>query len=286
MDKETHIGIILNTSKEEAIRSTHKIVDLLKKAGLEYFLLREEAMKCDLSRVGLEKEDFLKKISYLLTIGGDGTLLRGARLVGGKNIPILGINMGRMGFLTQTNLENFPDLIPLLKENKFSLERRKGLITEIKGETIFSLNDSVILRKNPFRIIELKVSINGEYLTTFSADGLIVSTPTGSTAHSLSAGGPILHPEVEGIIIIPICPHTLSHRPLVIPSSSSIEVLSLSPGGVSVVCDGQMGKDVEMEVPIIIENSSFDTLLLRFTKSDFYSLLRKKLNWKGHSGKE
>ncbi|NOZ63974.1 MAG: NAD(+)/NADH kinase [Caldiserica bacterium] len=286
MDKTTYIGIILNTSKAKTVGSIRTIVDLLEKNGFGCFLLQEEAQSCNLSQLGLGKEEFLAKISYLITLGGDGTLLRGARLVGDKNIPLLGVNMGRMGFLTQTSMEDFPGLISRLKEKNFSLERRRGLSTEVKGESFFALNDSVVLRKNPFRIIELKVSINGEYLTTFSADGLIISTPTGSTGHSLSAGGPILHPEVEGMIIIPVCPHTLSHRPLIVPASSSVEISCLSPGGVSVVCDGQVGREAETNVPIKIESASFDTLLLRFARLNFYHLLRKKLSWKGYSGKE
>ena len=286
MDKTTYIGIILNTSKKETVGSIRAIVNLLESNNFSPVLLQEEAQNCHLSRLGLEREKFLREISYLITLGGDGTLLRGARLVGDRNIPILGVNMGRMGFLTQINMEDFPGLISCLKEKRFSLEKRRGLITEVERESFFALNDSVVLRKNPFRIIELKVSINGEYLTTFSADGLIISTPTGSTGHSLSAGGPILHPEVEGMIIIPVCPHTLSHRPLLVPSSSRVEISCLSPGGVSVVCDGQVGSDAGANVPIKVMSAPFDTLLLRFTRLNFYHLLREKLSWKGHSGKK
>ncbi len=279
MGEKTDIGILLNTSKEKVIKNIKDVLFYLRKENLNPLLLKEEAEKCNIEKIGIEKDKFLSRISLLLTFGGDGTLLRGTHLVAGKDIPLLGINVGNLGFLTEISLNEFPSFIPEIKRRNFILDKRKGLITKINGDEIFSLNDTVIVRKNSYRMIELSVYIDNKYLSSFSADGLIISTSTGSTAHSLSAGGPILHPEVNGIIIIPICPHTLSHRPIIIPSSFSIKINCLSPGGVSVICDGQERRDISPGTSVNIKGSLFSISLLRFKKSNFYSILREKLRF-------
>ena len=280
--KSLRIGILLNTKKLKAIEGTEKIVKLLKGKGVPFTLLKEEAEEIRHPDWGIEKERFIEGINFLLALGGDGTILRAARVLQGKSIPILGINVGGLGFLTETGLENLENTISSILKGNYTLDERIGLETRVKGEVLFSLNDTVVVRKDPARMIKIEVSTQDSYLTTFAADGLIISTPTGSTAHALSAGGPILHPQIEGILIVPICSHTLSQRPFLLPSHTILQIKTLGKNPAVVVCDGQITRDLPPGEKISLTATSYKVRLVRLKKFDFFSLLREKLYWKGH----
>ena len=171
-------------------------------------------------------------------------MLRAARIVGATAIPLMGINLGRLGFLTQSSPENLETALKMLASKKYSIEKRMTLVCnmETSGQDWRALNDIVISRESISRVISLKVLINKCYLTSYTADGLIIATPTGSTAHSLSAGGPILSPDNQNILLTPICPHTLTNRPLIVSKESEIKIsLHSSQGEGLITIDGQNG---------------------------------------------
>ncbi|MEK6533459.1 MAG: NAD(+)/NADH kinase, partial [Nitrospirota bacterium] len=195
---------------------------------------------------GIQKTQLASQADVLLVLGGDGTMLNAARLAGERGIPILGVNMGGLGFLTEVRLENLYPSLDRVFANDFVLDERLMLKTHVHrhGETVTQgavLNDVVISKGTLARMIELKIAIQGEFVTNLRGDGLIISTPTGSTAYSLSAGGPILAPAVQSLVLTPICPHTLTHRPLIVPAEAEIEVtLTSKDDGAMATMDGQV----------------------------------------------
>ena len=218
----------------------------------------------------LEKMEYYGDITFV--IGGDGTLLRAARFYAKQNIPVLGINVGRLGFLAQAGVNDIDGVIEAVQEGRYVVEDRIMLQS---GEYI-ALNDFVVKGCNPSRTSKFFLEINGKFVCDYIADGLIISTPTGSTAYGLSAGGPVLHPELDAIVIVPICPHTLNARPLVVPSKEHITVKT-SDDLLSVSIDGfETIKCVEKtSIHIAPENAK-----LAFLKNNnFYSVLRNKLHW-------
>ncbi len=213
----------------------------------------------------------------VLAMGGDGTFLRAARFVAERDIPILGINLGSFGFLTDITSEDVFKALRLVLENNYKIEERISLKTKIEDKVLFALNDVVVSSNEVGRMIELEVSVNDEYLSDISSDGLIISTPTGSTAYSLSAGGPIVYPLLDEIILTPICAHTLSMRPLIISSGSNIRIITTN--GKSVVCcDGQVKITVNDKIPIEVNKGEHTIKLINLDVS-FFEILRKKLGW-------
>lgn len=228
------------------------------------------------------------EIDALLTLGGDGTLLRGARLVAKLDIPILGVNLGRLGFLTSSSVKELERALKNLAAGKFEAERRMALDVRAirssgkeKGRWI-ALND-VVLHKGGFaRVVRLQVEANGEAVASYAADGIVVSTPTGSTAYSLSAGGPVVFPTVESILLTPISAHTLAIRPLVLPPDVEITVRAEDgPEELLVTVDGQVGTTFELGDSLVIRRSKHPVLLARFADTSFFARLRLKLGWGG-----
>jgi len=221
----------------------------------------------------------------LLVLGGDGTMLNAARLAGERGIPILGVNMGGLGFLTEVRPENLYPSLERVFANDFVLDERLMLRTRIhrRGETVAQgivLNDVVISKGTVARMIGLKIAIHGRFVTNLRGDGLIVSSPTGSTAYSLSAGGPIIDPAVQSLILTPICPHTLTHRPLIVPGNAEIEVtLTSKDDGSMATLDGQVGVAMTQGDTVVIQTSEHRTKLIRFPETNYYDVLREKLKW-------
>ncbi|MER3422130.1 MAG: NAD(+) kinase [Nitrospiraceae bacterium] len=221
----------------------------------------------------------------LLVLGGDGTMLNAARLVEARGIPILGVNMGGLGFLTELTVEQLYPMLEKVFAQEFSLEDRLMLRARIDrhGEHVAHatvLNDVVISKGTLARMIEIQISIDGQFVTKLRGDGLIISTPTGSTAYSLSAGGPILNPSVQALILTPICPHTLTHRPLLVPSSVALEVvLTGKDEGAMTTFDGQVGVAMVQGDTVSISASDHRTRLIRFPDRTYYDVLRWKLKW-------
>ncbi|MGQ0694695.1 MAG: NAD(+)/NADH kinase [Nitrospiraceae bacterium] len=234
---------------------------------------------------GVQKTQSAGNADVLLVLGGDGTILNAARLAGERSIPILGVNMGGLGFLTEVRPENLYSSLDRVFANDFVLDERLMLKTHVHrhGETVARgvvLNDVVISKGTLARMIELKIAIQGQFVTNLRGDGLIVSTPTGSTAYSLSAGGPIINPAVQSLILTPICPHTLTHRPLIVPVNAEIEVtLTSKDDGAMATLDGQVGIAMTQGDTALIEASAHRTRLIRFPESHYYDVLREKLKW-------
>jgi len=234
---------------------------------------------------GIQKTQLASKAGVILVLGGDGTMLNAARLAAERGIPILGVNMGGLGFLTEVRLDHLYPSLERVFANEFVLDERLMLKTHVHrhGETVAQgvvLNDAVISKGTLARMIELKVAIQGQFVTNLRGDGLIVSTPTGSTAYSLSAGGPIIDPAVQSLILTPICPHTLTHRPLIVPSHAEIDVtLTSKDDGAMTTLDGQVGIAMTQGDTVVIQISEHRTRLIRFPETHYYDVLREKLNW-------
>jgi NAD+ kinase len=224
------------------------------------------------------------QVDLLIILGGDGTLLSMARAVGDLGVPLLGVNLGGLGFLTATTLdEMFPALEAYLAGH-MAIEERMLLAARIvrNGQPLgeyAALNDIVITKSAMSRIIDLSVSVEGRYATAYRADGLIISTPTGSTAYSLSAGGPILFPTMDAVVLTPICSHTLTNRPIVVPGTDRIEVTLLADQEVMATMDGQVGVGLREGDTVEIRKASSRIRLVRFPQKDFFSVLRTKLKW-------
>ncbi len=225
-------------------------------------------------------------VDAVVVLGGDGTLLRAARQFSALGIPLLGINLGRLGFLTEIEQQElYPSLTKLLA-GEYSIEERMmltGTVTRAHGQTLqaLALNDVVISRGNISRMVTLEVSISDATLSTYPSDGVIVATPTGSTAYSLSAGGPVIFPEVQAIIITPICPHTLSARPMIVNPADSVKVSFRRGIDCVVTFDGQETIEISPGDFVTIERAGLTTKLINLSRHSFPELLRLKLkdNW-------
>lgn len=219
----------------------------------------------------------------IIVLGGDGTFLSVARLSGCHKTPVLGINLGSLGFLTETSIADLYSDLEAVLAGRFKIERRMVLITKLlrKEEVIAThsvLNDVVVHMGKLARIITLKVMVDGDFLNRFQADGLIVSSPTGSTAYSLSAGGPILYPTLDAFLLTPICPHTLSNRPIVLPAESMLDILPESED-VTLTLDGQTAIPLKTEDTVRVEKSDCPIQLICLPQKSHFHTLRTKLNW-------
>ena len=232
-----------------------------------------------------QKPQIAARADMLLVLGGDGTMLNAARLVEERGIPILGVNMGGLGFLTEVTVDQLYPTLEKVFVHEYHLEERLMLRARIErhGEHVAHatvLNDVVVSKGTLARMIEIQISINGQFVTHLRGDGLIVSTPTGSTAYSLSAGGPIINPSVQALILTPICPHTLTHRPLLIPSNVGLDVVLMGKDeGAMTTFDGQVGVAMTQGDTVAISASDHLTKLIRFPDRTYYDVLRKKLKW-------
>lgn len=230
-------------------------------------------------------EDLDNGFDIFISIGGDGTMLRAATLVRNKNIPIVGINAGRLGFLATVQQENIETLLPLIFENQFKISPRSLLTIDYNGispevaELNYALNEITVSRKDTTSMITVDVSLNGDHLNSYWADGLIISTPTGSTGYSLSCGGPIFMPEAAGLVITPIAPHNLNARPLVIPDTTTIELRVSSREEQHLVSLDSRIISIDVETVLTIKKADFKINLVEFTQEKFINTLRKKLLW-------
>ncbi len=233
-------------------------------------------------------------IECLLTLGGDGTLLRGARALNGANVPVLGVNLGRVGFLTTASTQNLDWALDALVRRAYATEPRLGLLPSIvdkqgRGRTEpLVLNDVVVHKGGVARVLRLRVAVDGDDVGQYSADGIIVSTPTGSTAYSLSAGGPIVVPGVDAIVLTAICPPTLAVRPLVLPSSATLSIEPNPPWTDDVLLsfDGQVGTTIQPGERLLVRRAERSVLLIRLGPEGFFARMRKKLQWGDLSDRE
>jgi NAD+ kinase len=225
-----------------------------------------------------------KEADLLIVLGGDGTMLSGARLVEQRGIPILGVNMGGLGFLTEINFEELPPALEKVFEGEYQLDKRLMLKIELQRSdqilcTFSGLNDVVVSKGHLARMIATKIWVNHAFMTNLRGDGLIVSTPTGSTAYSLSAKGPILDPRLEVLLINPICPHTFSHRPFLAPGDVPITIELTSSEPAMATLDGQVGAEMLTGDLVQVRASDHRTQLIRFPDRSYFEVLRTKLKW-------
>jgi len=279
------IGIVAKPNKPEAEPVLRNLITWLRDRGCEVVPDQEAATICPEAGAGLTRAEVVARSDLLVVLGGDGTILSVARLIGSREVPILGVNLGGLGFLTEITLDElFPTLEAVLRD-QFAVSRRLTLSARVlrDGEVIASyeaLNDAVLTKTALSRIVDLETHVNGEYVATFRADGLIVSTPTGSTAYCLSAGGPIIYPSLPALVIIPICPHTLTNRPLVVPDSAMVEILQGSAGeDVHLTVDGQVGVPLRHRDVVALQRSDRSISLIKSPKLNYFELLRTKLKW-------
>ena len=279
------IGVVAKTDRADAREVVERLLDWCVEHGLQPVLEKETAGLCpDTQAATARKPDLPAQVDLLLVLGGDGTLLSMARLVGDLGVPILGVNLGGLGFLTAlTKDELFPALEAFLAGG-LVIEERVMLAAQVwrHGERLseyVALNDVVITKSAMSRIINLAVSVDGHFATAYRADGLIISTPTGSTAYCLSAGGPIVFPTMPAVVLTPICSHTLTNRPIVLPADQRVEVTLQSDQDVMLTLDGQVGFALKEADVVAIHQATARIQLLRFPQKDFFSVLRTKLKW-------
>ena len=232
----------------------------------------------------VDEREAAARADLVIAIGGDGTMLHAARNVAGRGVPLVGINRGRLGFLTDVSPEQLRDALDAILEGNYLAERRLTLSARVgKQQTgpLFALNDIVLQKGDTGRLLDFTTEVDNVYVNTHRGDGLIVATPTGSTAYALSCSGPIIQPNVDALVLVPICPHTLSDRPLVLPSSSEINVTLDNAGGseAHVVCDGESLARMSAGDVLTVSLAKQPVTLLHPREYNYYELLRSKLNW-------
>jgi len=283
------LGIIPNTSKNDILSVVNQIIVQLQKNGLSY-VLSDSLLKFEknfdetlkLSRF-ISHKDVSKNCDMVISIGGDGTMLNTAYEVRNSSTPILGVNFGKLGFLAEFDLNSFADFLNDIKTKNYTIEERMALVAKCDAagnKELYAINDLVI-DKGPWpKMIELTIKVDDDYVATFSADGLIIATPTGTTGYSLSTGGPIVNPKADVITLSPIAPHTLTMRPLVVSSHQKITVMVNSPSDkIQVSCDGQRVDFFNSPSVIKIENCKQPVRLVHSNRTNYFEILRNKLYW-------
>lgn len=283
------VGIIANITKGNILDVVSSFTTKLKKKKLDYLLTNsivEFKGKFKLkssSNFNLEDDDVFKKSDVIISIGGDGTMLATAYKAHFFNKPVLGLNLGKLGFLVETDVAQMDSVIDLLKKKKYSIEERmvlSGICSAHTTGELVAVNDLVIEKGGWPKMIELTVWVDDEYVTTFSADGLIIATPTGSTGYSLSTGGPIVSPTAKAITLSPISPHSLTVKPVVLSSEQVIKLRANSPHkSVQVSCDGQRVFSFQPPLEIVISKSNRPLKLIKTSLSTYFETLRNKLMW-------
>lgn len=278
------IGISAKITSRTALDYAAKVIADLRTRGIEVCLDFATADKLNDRGPCVAKGDLGKHADLLITFGGDGTLLSVARQAP-AGVPILGVNMGTLGFLTEIRVEEFPTVLDRVLAGDFTTEARVTFDVVVRGEgreprTYRVLNDATINKSALARIVEMRVTVSGQFVSTFRADGLIVSTPTGSTAYNLSAGGPIIYPTMGAIVITPICPHMLSNRPIVLPDTLDIEIaIATRNQEIFLTLDGQEGVPINERDRVCVKKSSETVLLVQSPDKNYFDVLRNKLKW-------
>lgn len=221
------------------------------------------------------------KPDFIMVLGGDGTMLSAAHTYARKAMPILGVNAGGLGFLTDITLKQLPEALDEIRHKKFIIEKRMMVQARYERRTMYALNDLTVLTSIPGRAVELSATINNEYISRFIADGIIVATPTGSTAYSLATSGPILLPDTEALIVTPIAPHTLSVRPIVLPARSKVVITIGKKGKAILVADGQHTIRVKNKKSIAFKKAPYTVRLIKPFHTSFFNTLREKMKWGG-----
>ncbi len=278
------VGVFAKPNSPQAGKLVPALLKWLEARGIEARLDHESAQYAGML-VGLDRAHLAEGCDLGIVLGGDGTLLSAARAVGSRGIPLLAVNLGGLGFLTSTAME---DIFPALEralggEHAFTPRKMLKVTLVRQGAAVaeyYALNDVVIAKSAIARIVDLEAWAGDSFVCAYKADGLIVTTPTGSTAYSLAAGGPIMYPTVDAICLTPICPHTLTNRPLIVPSNMGIRVVSRTTDEAAyLTVDGQIGSPLEGGDSVECAVTEFDVLLIRPPEKTFFDVLRQKLKW-------
>ena len=279
------VGIISKPRPEEVERVVPQLLERLAAFNLEVFYDSQTAACLPPDGRERPREQLPALVDLLIVLGGDGTLLAAARLLGEHTVPILPVNLGGLGFLTSVTLDELYPILQQVIEGKHRISERVLLQAEVirDGNVVArqrALNDAV-LNKGPLaRMVDLNLQIDGSYVCSYKADGLIISTPTGSTAYSMAAGGPIIYPTVEAFVITPICSHTLTNRPLVVPNTNRIELdFESREEAVFLTLDGQVGVDLKRGDLVVISKVPNKLRLVRPARKTYFEILRSKLKW-------
>lgn len=276
------VGLVAKYQEPKAAQMVRWLIPWLKKRGIKVYvengLVRNGARSCN-------KKELAAKSDLIISLGGDGTLLNIAPLVERPEVPILGVNMGGLGFITEVAVDELESVLGKTLEGDYEVEKRMTLEIRVSGKKRRThrfrvLNDAVITKGARSRIIDLETYVGEDYLCTYRADGLIISTPTGSTAYSLAAAGPILEPTLGAIVLAPICPHTLTNRPIVVPSNAAIRVTLRSFGDtVILIPDGQPGVRLNNGDRVEARDYGLPVSLIKLPSRSYYDILREKLKW-------
>ncbi len=277
------IGILVNRTKKNADDITNRLVDTIQRCGGKVYVDDQTAHDLNRQDIGLPLEQFSDRVDLLFVLGGDGTLLGAARQFACHELPMLGINIGHLGFLSETEPDNLEEAVLRALRGDFYLERRMMLESEVwrHGELVHrsvGLNDAGVGKGSFARMIQVQIDVNGDLYDEFLGDGVIISTPTGSTAYSLSCGGPIMQPHMQVLLITPICAHKLVARPCIISGEQEIRVkVTARHQDMGLTVDGQIGFPLQSGDEVIVRKSKCDTVLIRWQERAFFSILRDKL---------
>jgi NAD+ kinase len=275
------IGITVHIDRPLIKETTERIIRWSEKNGLRILICDELAGATGRKDIAVPQDEIWRECEAIITLGGDGSMLSSARIFGKFGVPILGINLGKLGFLTEVAQNQIEESLLRLKEDRYRIEERMVIEASLPRATnLFALNDVVIDHGGAFRLAKIDLFSNDEFVCPFDADGVVVSTPTGSTAYSLSAGGPVIHPAMEAIAVSPISPHTLALRAIIFPGE---RVLTIRAGSedmnLRVALDGQEVGELKIGEEVIVRKADYKVKLIKFETKSFYEVLRTKLNW-------
>ena len=288
MNKPTSFGIWANTDKPAFWKVLPDIVSWAKDKGLDLYIttrIESQLKDLDLDSQLIESADDFAKLDFILTLGGDGTILSLARAIGDRSTPILGIHLGELGFLAEVVLEDMFTRLDAVAAGDFNIQKRMVIKCVVNNgnepHTFHALNDIVVDRGKSHRLLTCELLANDDFVAKYKADGLIVATPTGSTAYSLASGGPIVIPTFGSMVVTPICPHTLTLRPIVFPDDQVLKISCPEKGGqdMALAIDGQVNASLKSTAKVMIQKASFEINMVNFTDSNYFNTLRTKLGW-------
>lgn len=278
-----------NTEKKVFWETLPGIITWAKKRKLEVYLTTRIVKKTDDPKYAecpvIKSADDFKRTDFVLALGGDGTILSAARAIGSRGIPILGIHLGDLGFMAKVTLKDLFGRLSQVADGDYDIDNHLVIQADVQSDgslaTYTALNEVVVDNGESHRMLTCQLMANGRFVGNYKADGIIIATPTGSTAYSLSAGGPIVAPNVNSLIITPICPHSLTSRPLVVPDTQTLEVRfpKEQTDEIGLTIDGQIVDTVQNDTRIEIKKTDYSTAFITFSDSNYYQTLRTKMGW-------
>jgi len=288
LNKPTSFGIWANTDKPAFWKVLPDIISWAKNKSIDLFIttrIESQLKDHDFDYQLIESADDFVKLDFILTLGGDGTIFSLARAVGDRGTPILGIHLGELGFLAEVVLEDMFTRLDEVVAGDYNIQKRiviKCIVNNgTEPQTFYALNDIVVDRGKSHRLLNCELLANDDFVAKYKADGLIVATPTGSTAYSLASGGPIVIPTFGSMVVTPICPHTLTLRPIVFPDDQILEISfpEDSEKDMALAVDGQVNEYLESTAKVVIQKAPYKINMVNFTDSNYFNTLRTKLGW-------